>query len=346
MKVMMLGASQAGKTTYMACMYGLMSAKRGWYICAKDETEGEGLKRIASDIRRGNYPSETDTKREYKFKFQYKYRDGRILSLFEFTWFDYRGGAIDQDDNDPVSAEVENQLNSADALVVFLDASTLDSEKAEKQWRRIKSLCMIYTSRATENNPLSLTIVLTKFDALKDDQIVFKNKREKTIDYVKTFSKNKTGKSVVEFMKTFSKNDNLRCMLAWTAINSAEWANLKIPFCHAMLIGLEKKIKKQLKRLESLEYKSEELDKRIEYLRKKIANRSILIKGSIWIAETFFGGIDPVREELGKKYEESIKTEDRLTEELKKCKEMIAKQKDLRKLLSRNSTGQNGCLVF
>ena len=48
MKVMMLGASQAGKTTYMACMYKEMAKKKGWCIRAKNQTEGECLEEIAS----------------------------------------------------------------------------------------------------------------------------------------------------------------------------------------------------------------------------------------------------------------------------------------------------------
>ena len=159
----MLGDSQVGKTTYMASMYGFMSDDKGFNIRSSDSCDRVALDKLAARVRRGEYPSRSEFRDEYKFEFRYSEDDERY-PLFNFQWLDYRGGAIHQRAEDEVGADLQRYLKEAQALIVFWDCSTLDSNdgQLQRQWRRIKQLTLMYAARANENSPLALTFLMSR----------------------------------------------------------------------------------------------------------------------------------------------------------------------------------------
>lgn len=329
MKVMMLGASEAGKTTFMAAMYSLMSERKVWHIDAWNTGEGERLKELASNIKNGQYPARTDTKQEYTFDFRCE-----SDHLFPFTWFDFRGGAIFQSTTDPVSKYVAQRLKEADALIVFFDATLLDTEKGEKLWRRIQVLCMNYAVRANVNNSLSLTIVLTKADLVRYSPELTNRERSQSLikadlayfhqDVLNT----RTGKIIKNFIENFSKNQYLLGMLSWSAINKGVCYGIDNPFYNAMWIGL---IKEVIAQREHLERQREIVEER----RDTYQNRSFLV--DLWV--DWFCSHDKDLERL----EREKRNFERREVILKRVEKNFKKMKDY---LLANNGGGHGYVLF
>jgi len=122
MRIVMLGHSNAGKTTYMAMMYQLMNVKgyRGFRIVAKDCDRHAELLDNARAIESDRYPPPTARHSEYDFTLHF---EGREIS--DFTWSDYRGGAIMERSTSADTAALLNDVAASDAVVIFADAHEL-----------------------------------------------------------------------------------------------------------------------------------------------------------------------------------------------------------------------------
>lgn len=186
MKLIMLGLSSAGKTTFMAALYHRMIEgvydytmrydvfSNYWYKrytlnnnlysldeARKEETE---LKTVSRNVTRGIYPPPTAIRQEYLFKFRYKnYND------IEFNWMDYRGGALmERSDNSSDMKELTEKIKNSDALIVFLDGTKLEEplEKNERQFKRMVYLIKTAISSVTVANDTyyPISFVLTKDD--------------------------------------------------------------------------------------------------------------------------------------------------------------------------------------
>lgn len=186
MKLIMLGLSSAGKTTFMAALYHRMVEgvydytmrydvfSNYWYKrytlnnnlysldeARKEETE---LKTVSRNVTRGIYPPPTAIRQEYLFKFRYKnYND------IEFNWMDYRGGALmERSDNSSDMKELTEKIKNSDALIVFLDGTKLEEplEKNERQFKRMVYLIKTAISSVTVANDTyyPISFVLTKDD--------------------------------------------------------------------------------------------------------------------------------------------------------------------------------------
>ena len=233
MKVLMLGDSQVGKTTYMASMYGFMADDKGFNIAATRSADRDALNRLARRVRRGEYPSRSEFRSEYNFEFRYTDDDGERSPLFCFDWLDYRGGALQQRSDDPVAADLQRYLNEAQALIVFWDCSTLDStdRQIRRQWMRVKQLTLAYAGRANEDAPLALTFLLTK-SALAPDN----------------WTETKIGGDLCNFADTLGKNRNLHGMIAYSEINANSRGNVYYPFLHSMRFGFRDELKRRIAR--------------------------------------------------------------------------------------------------
>jgi len=163
MRIVMLGNSLVGKTTFMASLYGIMQQKiEGFSLKTEDAELGKTLKAIAQGISNNNYPEPTSVRNEYNFSFQHQGKD-----IFPFIWSDYRGSAIRNTSDDQQSQELIGELKEADGIMMFCDCDSLlnkSSLKAKNEIRRMTYL----VNQAVENidRPISLAIVLTKTDKI------------------------------------------------------------------------------------------------------------------------------------------------------------------------------------
>ncbi|MFF4835973.1 hypothetical protein [Streptomyces sp. NPDC001315] len=159
MKIVMLGHSNAGKTTYIAMMYELMrSGYRGFRVRTADKPRDRELLDSARAIRRGLYPPPSSRRDAHSFELTYHRR-----RIADFTWNDYRGGALDDRAGNEETAAVLAELVRADGLVVFTDAARLaEAESSRREVRRLTVLLQQAIGERSRNTPV--VIAYTKAD--------------------------------------------------------------------------------------------------------------------------------------------------------------------------------------
>ncbi|NEP62334.1 MAG: hypothetical protein F6K31_36285 [Symploca sp. SIO2G7] len=166
MRIVMLGHTGVGKTTYMASLYGAMQQSvEGFSLRAADSEDHKRLKNLADGIRRGEYPVATDQRQAYKFYLRYQGRN-----ILEFAWADYRGGALRETQESGQAQALLKDLKSTDGLMLFFDSNALAAkDHRSNQIRRMTTL----TTQALKEleRPISLAIVLTKTDLVSDFEL-------------------------------------------------------------------------------------------------------------------------------------------------------------------------------
>lgn len=159
----MLGHSNAGKTTYMAMMYQLMNIEgyRGFRIVATDPDRHAELLENARAIRLDRYPPLTARHSEYDFTL---YFEGREIS--DFTWNDYRGGAIMERSTSPDTAALLKDLAASDAIVIFADAYDLATSPTSHT--NIEDLTdLMHRAIEERANAKPLVLAFTKADLIR-----------------------------------------------------------------------------------------------------------------------------------------------------------------------------------
>lgn len=159
MRTTMLGFTGAGKTTYMASLYGSFSTgkSRKLRLRALDPKVGRSLDSLAAAIGQGLYPAFTNQRSEYRFALEAGDRN------VEFAWSDYRGGAVADSSSEKDVAALLRELTGADGVMLFADAQELCAAGA----RKVKlGMLVDLLGRAVESatKKLSVSILLTKFD--------------------------------------------------------------------------------------------------------------------------------------------------------------------------------------
>ncbi|CAD5990473.1 hypothetical protein PCC9214_05805 [Planktothrix tepida] len=163
MRIVMLGHTEVGKTTYMASLYGvLQQSVEGFRLKAANSEDHNRLLNLAEKIHQGQYPLATDQRSEYEFKLRYQSKD--ILS---FTWGDYRGGAIRETQDSEQARLLLEDLRQADGIMMFCDCDALlRGNRRSNQLGRMVTLA----SNAVRDlkRPISLAIILTKVDLVPE----------------------------------------------------------------------------------------------------------------------------------------------------------------------------------
>lgn len=161
MKIIMLGHSGVGKTTYMASMYGSLQNTRGFGLRAENWRVHETLLAAAEQIGNGCYPPPTDQRTKYKFKLTF---DGK--PFFKFKWVDYRGGALLEGSSSRDAAALTQDLSGADGILMFIDGAQVLHRSTSFQVGRMMSLI----AQAIDNldHQIPLAIVITKSDRIED----------------------------------------------------------------------------------------------------------------------------------------------------------------------------------
>ena len=161
MKILMLGHSGVGKTTYIASMYGAMQFPvAGFSITADRSEDNARLLGLHSDIRRGAYPSMSNQRDSYPFRLLYERVD--VLS---FEWTDYRGGALQESARSSEQAQtLHEDLKNADAVLAFFDCTALKRGSAASQREIRRMIALLSRATAETNRLMPLVLVLAKAD--------------------------------------------------------------------------------------------------------------------------------------------------------------------------------------
>src|SRR5947209_7969630 len=137
MKILMLGHTGVGKTTYMASMYGTLQTQiNGFSLRATNSNHHRELLRMSNDIRRSIYPDGTLHRKQYDFSLQYQGRN-----VFPFEWVDYRGGALVERQRDSEEARrLVSELREVEGIMLFCACDVMAKASAARQVGRMMSL--------------------------------------------------------------------------------------------------------------------------------------------------------------------------------------------------------------
>jgi len=169
MKIVMLGHSSAGKTTYVSLMYDIMRAGiEGFTLRTEELHDHRALMSTARAIRSGRYPEPSHQRACYDLVLQHNGDD-----VFPFTWRDYRGGALREKSVDsPQARELYADLKEADAILLFADAQRLATRPSAAEARMLVTHVMRALG-ARDDALVPIVVVFTKCDLvdLGDDDV-------------------------------------------------------------------------------------------------------------------------------------------------------------------------------
>ncbi|MBD2134038.1 hypothetical protein H6F47_16765 [Sphaerospermopsis sp. FACHB-1094] len=165
MKIVMIGNTNVGKTTYMASLYGIMQEQvEGFSLKAINTNDHARLYELAQAIAHGNYPSATDQRGEYDFFLQHQGKD-----ILAFRWADYRGGAIKEKQSSEQASLLINDLREADGIMMFCDCDAL--MRGDIRANEIRRMTTLVTQALRDvEKPISLAIILSKTDKISHFQ--------------------------------------------------------------------------------------------------------------------------------------------------------------------------------
>jgi GTP-binding protein EngB required for normal cell division len=162
MKIVMIGNTGVGKTTYMASLYGALQREiEGFSLKAVRDDDHSRLYQLAKQIDKGKYPALTDQRSEYDFSLRHKTKD-----IIDFSWADYRGGAITSSTKDEQTSLLISDLKNADGIMMFCDCDALErNDHRSNQIGRMATL----VNQALQNvdHIICLGIVFTKVDKVR-----------------------------------------------------------------------------------------------------------------------------------------------------------------------------------
>ncbi|MBC1238346.1 TRAFAC clade GTPase domain-containing protein [Nostoc sp. 2RC] len=166
MRIIMLGHTGVGKTTYMASLYGSMQQSiEGFRLKAVEPEHHKRWIELAEQIQQGKYPTLTDQRQEYNFYLRYQGKN-----ILQFAWADYRGGAILETQKSDQTKALVQDLKTADGIMLFCDCDAL--AQGDSRSNQIGRMTTLASQALRElNRPMSLAIVLTKTDLVMDFQV-------------------------------------------------------------------------------------------------------------------------------------------------------------------------------
>lgn len=156
MRIVTLGHTAVGKTTYMASLYGELQQSFDGFTLGTESSDHTNLLSISRAIGRGTYPPATAHRSQYEFSLKF---DG--TEVLKFNWSDYSGGAIVRTSEDQQAQRLLQDLEEADGLMLMCDSEAL----SRRYFREIGRMTAIVARALRDlSHPISLAVVLTKSD--------------------------------------------------------------------------------------------------------------------------------------------------------------------------------------
>lgn len=170
-KVTMIGMSGSGKTCFLYAMYNFMSIPQaGFVFTAKNPDDdidlGDGWDMITIDKIWPNGTTETSN---YEFYVQYA-----GTKIADFSWFDYRGGALKEKSTNSDKEEILNVIKSSSCLIISIGADTMQKIMSGDSTpiREFKSLnYFINLFSAETDSRVPVIFSLTKADLYREGEL-------------------------------------------------------------------------------------------------------------------------------------------------------------------------------
>ncbi|MFB2878805.1 hypothetical protein [Floridanema aerugineum] len=194
-KIMMLGTSGTGKTCYMIGMQVYMQTvgtDSGFTITSVKHNQARTIEEQWMKMCEGEgserWPAGTDVTVGYSFNFNYANK-----TFAKFNWVDYRGGALDDDEDNEERKSLVEELCTSDCLFLCLSAEYL--AKGFTPGAALKARVGVMNALMTEvaakknstpENPFPVAIVVTKADLLDNFNGSIK---ENAVEVIKKFFK-------------------------------------------------------------------------------------------------------------------------------------------------------------
>lgn len=150
-KIVALGGSGSGKTSYLATLYGEMDGgievinSQGNEVkysinCIKDDDRRFLLDQHEM-LQKGEDIESTNKDKQY-FIEMFRKEDGNRSSIISFYWKDYCGEDVLNENMQ--NREMEKSVKEADCLVVFIDGRDLENIESENRLGNISGRMKIY----------------------------------------------------------------------------------------------------------------------------------------------------------------------------------------------------------
>jgi hypothetical protein len=164
MRIVMIGHSNVGKTTYMASMYGAMQEGiNGFTLRAARTDDHERFLALHRTTRTSRYPAPTDQRAQYDFRLCHN-----GTAFFDFTWVDRRGGAILERSGSAEADQLVRDLKYCDGLLAFCDAAAaFRGDEDANEMERISQLVGRAVSERSQLMPVG--VVFTKSDLVNEE---------------------------------------------------------------------------------------------------------------------------------------------------------------------------------
>lgn len=163
-KITMLGVSNSGKTCFIYAMYDFMQKVQNGFTFITNDPDvdmdlNEGWESIAFD---GVWPDGTARTSLYDFTVMFKSRP-----IMEFSWCDYRGGAIMDRSTEQDANDLHNRISDSECLVICIGADTIKAilageNRKGRELVRLNNLISRYA--ATMQRRIPVIFALTKAD--------------------------------------------------------------------------------------------------------------------------------------------------------------------------------------
>ncbi|MFF2350526.1 hypothetical protein ACFVVL_12155 [Kitasatospora sp. NPDC058115] len=164
LRVVALGHSSAGKSTYLAAMYTHLAAgRKGFRLVTADRAASAHLIATGKQLGKGIYPPPTSRSTDLQAGLEHGRKE-----VMGFHWTDYRGGALTSSAaDDPETAQLLARLTGADAVVVFADAHRLATDPDSHDEVR-RTVVLLHRAVGDQSTPLPIVLAYTKSDLLTD----------------------------------------------------------------------------------------------------------------------------------------------------------------------------------
>lgn len=163
-KITMLGVSNSGKTCFIYAMYDFMQKSQNGFTFITNDPDvdmdlNEGWESIALD---GIWPNGTVETSFYDFTVLFKSRP-----VMQFSWCDYRGGAITGRSTEQDSKDLHERIKDSKCLIVCIGADTIKKiisgdTHSGRELVRLNSLLARFAAMQTRRIPI--IFALTKAD--------------------------------------------------------------------------------------------------------------------------------------------------------------------------------------
>lgn len=319
--ITMIGASGTGKTCYLYAMADAMqSGSCDFTFTAMPYKKTLELQDAWDSILNGKWPKGTDLSTEYEFACSYCMRP-----IATFSWYDYRGGILQNPDDEEERASLFGKMGSSRCLIICISAEAIHGIlagdlKSRRLFQVYMNLIQEYRNRTGCTVPI--VVAVTKADLLGPNEF------ESGVELIRTkymaalFSEDDNGGWFVSFVPV-SLGTGLGSSVNGEIVGTIEPANVHIPVLIAIKSAIVELLESKLEAQGVLDNKEVKIKRSLDLN----AKRGLLDK--IWNGDfeeelnDELAELSVDKEVLSREIEKLKADMDRLQREINQCQMVV-----------------------